>query len=280
MEKRKGRKAAAEKYEPIKGHFPGADSPLAVAQIDHTPMDVIVVDEEHRQPIQRPFLTVVIDVYSRRVLGFAIYLEKPSAFTAGLAIAHAVLPKEHWLADVGVGVRAEWPCWGKMRAIHCDNAKEFRGTVIGRACQDHDIAIEHRPPREPRYGGHIERGFGTQVAQNPSNELLEQGLGSLAGGAGAYRLLGELQKSADDFRQSIGIRERLLRNNPSSTSLRRSLMIVYGNYAVLLAGPQAPNLENPPPEARVYGERSVALARLAVASDANDVTARRDLSTS
>jgi putative transposase len=151
LEKRKGRKAAAEKYEPIKGHFPGADHPLAVAQIDHTPMDVIVVDEEHRLPIQRPSLTVVIDVYSRMVLGFAIYLEKPSAFTAGLAIAHAVLSKERWLADVGV--QAEWPCWGKMRAIHCDNAKEFRGTVIGRACQDHDIAVEHRPPREPRYGG-------------------------------------------------------------------------------------------------------------------------------
>ena len=163
LEKRKGRKAAAEKYEPIKGHFPGADHPLAVAQIDHTPMDVIVVDEEHRLPIQRPSLTVVIDVYSRMVLGFAIYLEKPSAFTAGLAIAHAVLPKENWLA--GVGVQAEWPCWGKMRTIHCDNAKEFRGTVIGRACQDHDIAVEHRPPREPRYGGHIERGFGTWLTR-------------------------------------------------------------------------------------------------------------------
>ena len=72
LEKRKNRKAAAERYEPIKGHFPGADYPLAVAQIDHTPMNVIVVDEEHRQPIQRPFLTVVIDVFSRTVLGFAI----------------------------------------------------------------------------------------------------------------------------------------------------------------------------------------------------------------
>ena len=48
-------------------------------------------------------------------LGFAIYLE-PSAFTAGLAIAHAVLSKENWLA--GVGVQAEWPCWGKMHTIH------------------------------------------------------------------------------------------------------------------------------------------------------------------
>jgi putative transposase len=160
---RQSKKAAAQKYEPIKGHFPGADSPLAVAQIDHTPMDVIVVDEENRQPIQRPSLTVVIDVHSRMVLGFAIYLEKPSAFTAGLAIAHAVLPKEQWLA--AVGVEAEWPCWGKMRKIHCDNAKEFRGTVIGRACHDHDIAVEHRPPGEPHYGGHIERGFRTWLTR-------------------------------------------------------------------------------------------------------------------
>src|SRR5271166_6315532 len=76
LDKREGRKAAAEKYEPTRGHFPGADFPLAVAQIDHTPMDVIVVDEEHRRPIQRPSLTVVIDVCSRMVLGFAIYLEE------------------------------------------------------------------------------------------------------------------------------------------------------------------------------------------------------------
>ncbi|MBV9180227.1 MAG: transposase [Acidobacteria bacterium] len=163
MEKRKGKKAAAAKYEPIKGHFPGADHPLSVVQIDHTQMDVVVVDEEHRQPIQRPWLTVVIDVFSRMVLGFAIYLEKPSAFTAGLAIAQAVLPKENWLADVGV--QADWPCWGKMCKIHCDNAKEFRGTVIGRACEDHNMVVEHRPPREPRYGGHIERGFGTWLAR-------------------------------------------------------------------------------------------------------------------
>lgn len=160
VEKRRGKKIAAEKFEPIRGHFPGADYPLAVVQMDHTPMDVIVVDEQHRQPIDRPFLTIVIDVFSRMVLGFAIYLEKPSAFTSGLAIAHAVLPKEEWLQELGVK-NVDWPCWGKMRKIHCDNAKEFRGTVIGRAAQEHDITVEHRPRGQPRYGGHVERGFRT-----------------------------------------------------------------------------------------------------------------------
>lgn len=159
LEKRHSKKTAAERYEPLRGSFPGASYPLAVVQIDHTPMDVIVVDEHDRQPIDRPWLTIVIDVFSRMVLGFAIYLEKPSAFTSGLAIAHAVLPKEEWLAELNVN--ADWPCWGKMRKIHCDNAKEFRGTVIGRACEEHDITVEHRPKGQPRYGGHVERGFRT-----------------------------------------------------------------------------------------------------------------------
>src|SRR5260370_37595670 len=43
--------------------------------------------------------------------GFPVDLAKHSDFTAGLAIGHAVLPKEQWLADVGV--QAEWPCWGE-----------------------------------------------------------------------------------------------------------------------------------------------------------------------
>jgi putative transposase len=159
MEKRRGKKIAAENYEPIRGSFPGADYPLAVVQIDHTPMDVIVVDEHDRMPIDRPYLTIVIDVFSRMILGFAIYLEKPSAFTTGLAISHAVLPKEDWLREMHVNT--EWPCWGKMRKIHMDNAKEFRGTVIGRACEEHNITVEHRPKGRPQYGGHVERGFRT-----------------------------------------------------------------------------------------------------------------------
>lgn len=159
MEKRRGRKVAAEHFEPIRGNFPGADYPLAVVQIDHTPMDVIAVDEHDRQPIDRPFLTIVIDVFSRMIIGFAIYFEKPSAFTTGLVISHAVLPKDDWLKEMGVDV--DWPCWGKMRKIHLDNAKEFRGTVVGRACEEHNITVEHRPKGRPQYGGHVERGFRT-----------------------------------------------------------------------------------------------------------------------
>jgi len=47
----------------VPGTFPPPSWPLAVVQIDHTPVDLIVVDEQYRRPIGRPYLTVAIDVY-------------------------------------------------------------------------------------------------------------------------------------------------------------------------------------------------------------------------
>ena len=49
---------------------------LEVVQIDHTVIDVIVVDEWERQPIGRPYLTLAIDVFSRCVLGLVITTQR------------------------------------------------------------------------------------------------------------------------------------------------------------------------------------------------------------
>ena len=53
--------------------------PLEVMQIDHTPVDVVIVDERQRLPIGRPWLTLAIDVASRVVLGLSVSLEAPSS---------------------------------------------------------------------------------------------------------------------------------------------------------------------------------------------------------
>src|SRR5690606_8380868 len=55
---REGSKAARDGYAPIKGPFPGADKPLSVVQVDHTLVDIILVDDIHRLPIGRPWLTL------------------------------------------------------------------------------------------------------------------------------------------------------------------------------------------------------------------------------
>jgi putative transposase len=95
---RDGRKAADDRYRPIVGSYT-ADFPLQIVQMDHTPADIIIVDEHFRKPLGRPTLTLQVDVATRVIPGFYISLESPSATSVGMAIRHAVLPKADWLRE-------------------------------------------------------------------------------------------------------------------------------------------------------------------------------------
>lgn len=159
LKRRVSSKAANEQYSPQIGKFPGAEWPLAVVQIDHTPMDIILVDDVYRLPIGKPWLTLAIDVFSRMIAGLYVSFDKPGALSVGLCVVHAILPKEKWLTKFDIAT--SWPLWGVMRKIYVDNAKEFRGDMLKRACQEHGIDLEWRPLRRPQYGAHIERLLGT-----------------------------------------------------------------------------------------------------------------------
>jgi len=135
---------------------------MDVIQIDHTRLDVMVVDREHRLSIGRPWLTLAVDIATRTVVGFSISLESPSALSVSLVLSHAVLPKTSWLADRELQ-NLDWPMSGLPRLIHVDNAREFHSEALVRGCQEYSIALEHRPRRQPRFGGHIERLIGTMM---------------------------------------------------------------------------------------------------------------------
>lgn len=162
VRKRRGRKAANDRYRPVVSSLE-AHWPLSLIQIDHTLVDVIVVDSETREPIQRPWLTLAIDVCTRCVAGFHLSLEPPSATSVALCLAHAALGKENWLAERDIDV--VWPVRGVPERLHLDNAKEFRSEALQRGCEQYGIAIDHRPVRTPHYGGHIERLIGTMMGK-------------------------------------------------------------------------------------------------------------------
>lgn len=167
----------ARRLDPITSHYPGADFPLAVVQADHTTLDVILVDSVFRRPLKnRPYITIVMDVFSRVVLGFHVSLDAPSAFSVGQALTNAILPKEVWLARFKTSLHQfsaeialdtpefDWPCWGKPVKFKVDNGREFWGKMLERACAQYAIDQEFRPVLKPEYGSHIERIMGN-VAQ-------------------------------------------------------------------------------------------------------------------
>lgn len=138
-----------------------ADAPfrLSVVQIDHTPLDLIIVDDVHRLPIGRPHLTLVFDLRTRAVTGHCLALENPGALAAGLAITQSVLPKDALLEHLGCC--HPWPVMGLPESLHMDNAKEFRGEMLALACEEYGIEKMWRPVEKPNWGGHIERALGT-----------------------------------------------------------------------------------------------------------------------
>ncbi|MFV0543022.1 MAG: Mu transposase C-terminal domain-containing protein [Marinicella pacifica] len=159
MKARHSSQEAAHYYRTINGEFPHADAPLRVIQIDHTKLDIILVDDVHRINIGRPFITLACCVHSRVVFGVWVGFENPSALSVGLTISQGILAKDKYLEKVGVD--GKWPIWGIPTCIHADNAKEFRGEMLKMACQQHNVRIEWRPVGKPQYGAHIERLLGT-----------------------------------------------------------------------------------------------------------------------
>jgi putative transposase len=130
LSKREGAKRAREKLGPVGVSSLRPELPMDIVQIDHTVADVIVVDQEHRLPIGRPWLTVAIDVATRMVAGFHVSLWAPSTLSVSLALSHAVLPKTAWLADRELH-NLDWPAAGLPRVVHVDNAKEFHSDAPG-----------------------------------------------------------------------------------------------------------------------------------------------------
>lgn len=154
---------AAHKLHPIKGTIQGANSPYALIQIDHTMVDIMLVDEIHRISIGRPWITLAIDVFSRMVAGWYISFDPPGTLSTGICITNAVLAKEPLMQ--ALGVEFPWTCQGKPRAIHLDNAREFRGEMLKSACQEYGIDLLFRKVKKPQYGAHIERYLGTLMEE-------------------------------------------------------------------------------------------------------------------
>jgi putative transposase len=195
LPRRDGRRGA-RRVAPLRGSFPGAEFPLSVVQIDHTKLDVILVDPVQRKAVGRPWITLAIDVYSRMVTGFYVAFEHPAAHSVGLCVAHSILPKEASLAAHGVS--GEWPIWGIPRALHLDNAREFHSRDLSLACENYGIDLHYRPVAQPHFGGHIERLVGTlnrEIHRLPGSTF------SNPGDRGEYRSAEQASLTLEEFEE-------------------------------------------------------------------------------
>ena len=159
---RRGETRTVKATTPVPGTL-STTRPLEIVQIDHTKADIFVVDEETREPIGRPWLTLAMDVFSRMVTGFYLTMDAPSRLSTSLCLLHSVYDKTAWLK--AREIEEPWPVAGLPDRVHVDNGADFRSRAFKRGCENAGIAIDWRPPGTPRFGGHIELLIGTQMGR-------------------------------------------------------------------------------------------------------------------
>ena len=154
--KRIGKNKADILYS-YKGEIVKPERIMQRVEIDHTPLDIILLDDETLQPLGRPYLTLLKDVFSGCLVGYHITFKAPQNASVAKAICHAILPKnkskEHWDID--------WPCYGKIETLVTDNGAEFWAGSLEHMCLELGIHLQYNRPGQPWQKPYIERSFRT-----------------------------------------------------------------------------------------------------------------------
>lgn len=156
---REGAEAARMKYRASIGCVK-VNNVLERIEIDHTPLNLIVIDTLTKLPLGRPWLTMAIDSYSRMVVGFYLSFNPPSSHAVLQCLRRAILPKGEWLARF-TDIRGQWPAYGIPTLIAVDNGMDFHSEALEAACLEMGIQILFCGSKTPQHKGAIERYFRT-----------------------------------------------------------------------------------------------------------------------
>lgn len=157
---REGVQVARMKLRMIKGHLP-AEFPLDVVEIDHTPMNLYVIDDKAFLPLGRPWLTAAKDRFTGALLGFSISFQKTGLDSIFNCLQHSLEPHtkayELWPGKI----INPWPCYGLGNYYASDRGRDFISFKYINAVLTLGANFEHCEKRKGWLKGGIERFFNT-----------------------------------------------------------------------------------------------------------------------
>ncbi len=137
----------------------GALFPLHRVEIDHTPLNWVVICDRTGLPLGRPLLTVVIDSYSNYVLGIYLSFYGPGLSSVSGVLRNAIIPKDDFAA--GVKLSNRWLAFGVPDEIFVDNGLEFHARIFKSMAWHLGSDLTYCRVRTPWLKPHVERFFAT-----------------------------------------------------------------------------------------------------------------------
>lgn len=142
-----------------------AERPNTTCQADHTELDILIRGATGKP--ERPWLTVILDDYSRAICGYTVFTGAPSAMNTALALRQAIWRKSD----------PTWSMCGLPDVLHLDHGSDFTSHHLEYTAVALKVRLIYSTVRRPQGRGKIERFFGTV-----NTELLAQLPGHLTSG--------------------------------------------------------------------------------------------------
>ncbi|BAK14696.1 transposase [Solibacillus silvestris StLB046] len=163
LKARKGEKRFNKDHRAVLGNsLSEVFGPGSRYQIDATIGDIYLVSEVNRDwIIGRPVIYLVVDVFSRMVVGMYIGLEGPSWTGATMAIKNIITDKKDYCAEYGIQIEEEqWPCNHLPEILLADKG-EFEGYNVDRLVKAFNLHVENTASFRADWKGIVERKFRT-----------------------------------------------------------------------------------------------------------------------
>jgi Mu transposase, C-terminal len=160
---REGERRFALRHRAILGESTHmAWGPGTLYQGDSTIGDIHLVSSRDRSRlIGRPVIYVIIDVFSRLIVGFSVSLQGPSWLGMALALYNATVDKVAYCKGYGIDITEDmWPSYGLPEAILGDRG-ELEGYDSTNLVASLDIDVANTPPYRCDWKAICEQNFRT-----------------------------------------------------------------------------------------------------------------------
>ncbi len=158
---RQGRKKYEKDYRAILGSSTAETTgPGSRYQIDATVGDVYLISRYNSDwIIGRPVIYLVVDVFSRMIVGMYIGLEGPSWAGAMMALANVVADKQQFCRQYGIEISKEdWPVEHLPDVLLADRG-ELEGSNVDQLISAFNIHVENAAPYRADWKGIVEKQF-------------------------------------------------------------------------------------------------------------------------
>jgi len=153
---REGKRIAMRKFK-LSGKGAETSRILERVEVDHTPIDLFLIDEKTQLPLGRPTLTMLQDHNSRMPMGYYLGFNAPSTAAVLAALRHSILPKKKRKSKIGLEIKGDWPCHGIPETLVVDNGLEFHSQALEHLAFNLGMRIQYCPKKQPQFKGCIER---------------------------------------------------------------------------------------------------------------------------